>query len=158
MSVKSPIEKQKRGSRFERHRSARVLAIQACFEAQFHKAPLERIIKTYLDYRLKHNAHPVQTDRALFVGLLQALGPRLETIDDIINQSVIEGWDPARMDPMVRAILKVGIAELIEAQASVPAPVLISEYVQITKGFFDDKESAYINKVLDMAARTLKQI
>ena len=61
------------------------------------------------------------------------------------------------MDPMVRAILKVGIAEIIEAQSPAPTPVLISEYVEITKGFFEDKESAYINKVLDMAAKTLKQ-
>jgi N utilization substance protein B len=157
MSVNPSLAKQKRGSRFERHRSARILAIQACFEAQFHNTPLERIIKSYLTYRFKENTSPVQPDRALFIGLLQALGRRFDVVEDIINQSVITGWDPQRMDPMVRAILKVGIAEIIEAQSPAPTPVLISEYVEITKGFFEDKESAYINKVLDMAAKTLKQ-
>ena len=56
---------------------------------------------------------------------------------------------------MLRAILRAGAYELL-ARADVPAPVVISEYLDIGHAFFAGKEPGLINGVLDRLARILR--
>ena len=62
-------------------------------------------------------------------------------------------WKLARIDATARAILRAGLFELIR-RPDVPARVVIDEYVEIAKAFFENgDEPKFVNGVLDAAAR-----
>jgi N utilization substance protein B len=64
-------------------------------------------------------------------------------------------WPLARLDSVLRAILRAGAFELVH-RADVPARVIISEYTAIAYAFFTGREPALANGVLDRLARTLR--
>ena len=49
-------------------------------------------------------------------------------------------------------ILRCGTYELL-ARADVPTGAAISEYVDVAKAFFDDREAKFVNGVLDAVAK-----
>jgi len=56
---------------------------------------------------------------------------------------------------ILRAILRAGAFELL-SMSDVPARVIINEYVNVAKAFFDDNKPGMVNGVLDKLARVLR--
>ena len=54
-----------------------------------------------------------------------------------------------------RAILRAGVYELME-RPDVPVAVIVSEYVDIAKAFYDEDEPKLVNAVLDRVARRVR--
>ena len=72
-------------------------------------------------------------------------------IDEILAQ-YSEGWTLDRMPPLDRAILRLGIYELLWCEA-VPPAVVIDEAVELAKTLSTDESPKFINGVL---ARVLR--
>jgi N utilization substance protein B len=147
--------KPRRGSRYERHRVSRLMAVQATYEANHNQLPYQRVAKSFLEFRFKNHDHPVVPDRDLFIHLINSLETRKDQIDDILEQIVVGTWTLDALDAVLKSILMMGIAELLEPYKDAPKPLVISEYVEVAKGFFDDKEAGYINKALDSVLKKL---
>jgi N utilization substance protein B len=64
-------------------------------------------------------------------------------------------WPLARIDPVLRALMRAGIAELSMAGGA-PAKVVINEYLDVARGFFTGAEPGMANAVLDRLARLLR--
>ena len=64
-------------------------------------------------------------------------------------------WPLARLDPVLRALLRAGGAEL-SMKDGAPAKVVINEYLDVAYGFFDGDEPKMANGLLDKLARTLR--
>jgi N utilization substance protein B len=73
----------------------------------------------------------------------------------MIHEALVAGWPLARIDVTLRAILRSAVQEL-SAKADVPARVVITEYVDVAKAFFDGDEPRIVNGVLDALARRLR--
>lgn len=147
--------KPRRGSRYERHRVSRLMAVQATYEANHNQLSYQRVTKSFLEFRFKNHDHPVVPDRELFLHIMQSLETRKDQVHDILEQVVVGTWTLDALDAVLKSILMAGIAELLEPYKDAPKPLLISEYVEVAKGFFDDKEAAYINKALDSVLKKL---
>jgi N utilization substance protein B len=76
-------------------------------------------------------------------------------LDRAIARHLSKGWRLERIDAVARAILRAGAAEL-EQQRDTPTAVVIDEYVEIAKSFFEGPEPGFINAALDAAARDLR--
>jgi N utilization substance protein B len=61
-----------------------------------------------------------------------------------------------RLGPVLRAILRSAIFELL-AGTDVPAKVVINEYVDLTRAFFEGNEPGFVNGVLDRLAHELRE-
>jgi len=61
----------------------------------------------------------------------------------------------AQIDPVERAVLWIGIAEL-RAHPDVPANVAINEAIELAKEFGAQDSYRYINAILDSAAKELR--
>ena len=59
-----------------------------------------------------------------------------------------QGWPLKRIEAVLRAILRAGAYELM-FRKDVPARVVISEYVDVTHGFYDEDEPGLVNAILD---------
>jgi N utilization substance protein B len=59
------------------------------------------------------------------------------------------------VDSTLRAIQRAGGYELTR-RADVPVAVIVSEYVDIAKAFYDEDEPKLVNAVLDRVARRVR--
>ena len=61
----------------------------------------------------------------------------------------------ARLDPVMRALLRAGGAEL-SMEDGPPSRVVINEYLDVAHGFFNGDEPRMVNGMLDRLARELR--
>ncbi len=55
---------------------------------------------------------------------------------------------------MTRAILRASLYELLSTQT--PSAVIIDEYINITRVFFDDAEVSFVNGILNTLAKKIR--
>ena len=89
---------------------------------------------------------------AYFRDILEGVLADQVAIDRQVDATLAEGWPLARIEAVMRAILRAGDYEL-RKRADVPARVIVSEYVDIAGAFFEREEAGMINAVLDALAR-----
>lgn len=155
----SEVTKEKKSSsRFEKDRIARLATVQIVYQSLFRKLPLNAVLLEFQKHRLDTSDYPKQANRDLVAKLCHYLDAHNETIENLLKASVQAGWSFERMDNVLVAILKVALAELHNTPLPAPAPVIISEYVDIAKGFFQGKEPAFVNQLLDEQARLLGHV
>ena len=63
-----------------------------------------------------------------------------------------KGWRLERLDATLRAILRSGAFELMRCPEA-PTEVVIDEYVEIAKSFFEGPEPGFVNAALDGIAQ-----
>ena len=67
-----------------------------------------------------------------------------------------KNWEVDRLPLTDRVILQMAIAELIEFQ-NIPVKVTINEYIELAKEYSTPKSRQFINGILDVIAKELKQ-
>jgi len=92
----------------------------------------------------------------LFKTIVEKAVERQATLDRAIARHLSKGWRLERLDAVARAILRAGSAEL-EQRTDIPVAVVIDEYVEIAKRFFDGPEPGFVNATLDACARDLRR-
>ena len=76
-------------------------------------------------------------------------------IDQMTDRALVAKWPIDRIDPVLRALFRAAGAELVAMDT--PPKVVITEFVDVAKAFFDDgKEPKFVNAVLDFMAREAK--
>lgn len=152
---KPPAPKKKTFSRYNRQRHARIAAIQAIFQQSLTQARMPAVQKDFFQHYFKESGVQIDPDRSLFLKITEAYADKDTDIQRLLEAMVKSDWSVDRLDPVLKALLQAAIAELLTPPHAAPAPVLISEYVYITKGFFQGTEAGYVNKVLDQLATQL---
>ena len=98
------------------------------------------------------DAQYIDAEREFFDDIVTGVGSRCAEIDAAISARLAKGWSLERLDRPMRAILRAGAYELI-ARADVPVGSVISEYVDVAHAFYDKRESAFVNGLLDAIAK-----
>jgi N utilization substance protein B len=78
-----------------------------------------------------------------------------KTVDPVIRAALLDDWPLSRLDSTLRAILRAGVYELMKRE-DVPVAVIVSEYVDIAKAFYEEDEPKVVNAVLDRVARRVR--
>ena len=76
-------------------------------------------------------------------------------MDRAVVRRLATGWRLERLDATVRAILRSGAYELSE-RPDVPTEVVIDEYVELAKSFFEGPEPGFVNGALDGVAQDVR--
>ena len=97
-----------------------------------------------------------EADVPLFAAIVRKAAANGETLDGVIAGHLGADWPLPRLDPVLRALLRAGCAELWGGGAQPPARVVINEYLDIAHGFFGGEEPRFANGVLDAVARDLR--
>ena len=77
-------------------------------------------------------------------------------VDQLVDKALATGWPLARVEAVLRAILRAGAYEL-RFRKDVPARVAISEYVDVAHDFYSGDEPGLVNAVLDAIAREVRE-
>ena len=124
----------------QRHQ-LRAIVMQTMFAWEFRGGDAEAI----LSYNLVNGA-PLIEDRAFSLKLLQNLMRHRNEIKETIKKYATE-WAFEKIAPVDRAILQIGIAELIYNE-KIPDLVAINESIELAKEFGGESSSKFINGVL----------
>jgi len=139
--------------------AARLAAVQALYQHDMEGTPLARLLKEFHDHRLGATIEDEQYHEAeadFFDDIVLGVDARKSDIDEIIGKRLAEGWTLERLDRPMRALLRAGTYELI-ARKDVPVGSVISEYVDVAHAFYDKKESAFVNGLLDAVAKEARK-
>ncbi|MXO84837.1 transcription antitermination factor NusB [Altererythrobacter aurantiacus] len=139
--------------------AARLAAVQALYQHQMEGTPQARLLDEFHQHRLGKEIEDEQYADAevdFFDDLVAGGLARREEIDEALMARLREGWTLARLDKTMLQILRAGTYELI-ARADVPKAAVISEYVDVAKAFFDDREAKFVNGVLDGVAKDVRK-
>ena len=135
--------------------AARLAAVQALYQHEMEGTPVARLLKEFHDHRLGATIEDAQYHEAehdFFDDIVLGVDARKADIDAVIGKRLAEGWTLERLDRPMRALLRAGTYELI-ARKDVPVGSVISEYVDVAHAFYDKKESAFVNGLLDAVAK-----
>jgi N utilization substance protein B len=138
--------------------TARLAAVQALYQMDIVGTGLLEIAAEYEAYRLGKEVDGTvyrEADAQWFRAILSGVVEHQKEIDPVIGQSLTEDWPLSRLDSTLRAILRAGVYELMK-RADVPVAVIVSEYVDIAKAFYDEDEPKLVNAVLDRVARRVR--
>jgi len=142
--------------------SARVAAVQALFQAEQAQTPTERVIDEFVRHRLGaapgsgfEDGRAPDADVPLFGRIVRAATAQQDALDALLAATLTADWPMERLDPVLRALLRAGCAELWMPDGP-PARVVINEYLDIAHGFFDGEIPNMANGVLDRLARRLR--
>jgi N utilization substance protein B len=85
--------------------------------------------------------------------LIRAWNARTEC--DVLIGRLATNWDVDRIAPIDKAVLRMGIAELLFF-TEIPTRVTINEAIDIAKRYSTDKSGVFINGMLDAAVTLLR--
>jgi N utilization substance protein B len=130
---------------------ARLAAVQALYQMDLAATDVANVIHEFVTSRFGAAAEDqtvADADADLFSRLVKGVVEHQMTIDPPLDAQLAAGWRLNRIDAILRAILRAAMFEFAHAP-DVPARVIISEYVDIAKAFFEADEPKVVNAVLD---------
>jgi N utilization substance protein B len=95
-------------------------------------------------------------DEAFFADLVRGVVAHQGEVDKAIVRRLAQNWRLERIDATVRAILRAGAFELAH-RPDVPTEVVIDEYVELAKSFFEGPEPGFVNGALDGVAQDVRR-
>ncbi|MCH8685456.1 transcription antitermination factor NusB [Pedomonas mirosovicensis] len=131
--------------------AARLAAVQALYQIEMGEDAVARVIKEFHDHRLGSEIEGdtyIRADRNLFDDIVSGAWARRSEVDQLIAGHLAEGWTLDRLDRPMRQILRAGTYELL-ARPDVPTAVVITEYVDVAHAFYEPREAAFVNGLLD---------
>lgn len=138
--------------------AARLAAVQALYQMELGGTTLPEVLAEFETLRLGKELDGElyrDADRAFFRDIVTGVVAHQRTLDPEINTALSADWPLARIDATLRAILRCGTFEL-SRRRDVPGRVVISEYIDVAKAFFEGEVPAMVNGVLDTLARKLR--
>ncbi len=146
-------------NRAQSRSAARLAAVQALYQKDMEGTALARLLDEFHQHRLgreiEEGEHYAEAEVAFFDDVVRGVDARREEIDALITGKLAEGWSIRRLDKTMVQVLRAGTYELL-ARADVPVGSVISEYVDVAKAFFDDREAKFANGVLDAIAKEVR--
>ena len=91
----------------------------------------------------------------LFGRIVRTAVQQQDGLDQMLVEALPAEWPMARLDPVLRALLRAGAAELWMRDGP-PARVVINEYLDVAHGFFTGDEPRMANGLLDRLAHRLR--
>jgi N utilization substance protein B len=156
--VSDPVTSGQQGRPANKRGAARLAAVQALYQMDVAGSGLLETTAEYEAFRLGKEVDGAtyrEADAQWFRAILSGVVENQKSIDPIIRQALTEDWPLSRLDSTLRAILRAGVCELMK-RSDVPVAVIVSEYVDIGKAFYDEDEPKLVNAVLDRVSRRVR--
>lgn len=147
----------KRGSAKARRKTARLAASQAVYQTFVTDKDARMIVSEFLDHYLNQDIEGealITADAETLSKLVQGVIERKQDVKDLI-QPHLKNRDLDSLDGLLQSILYVGAFELLD-NAETDTPILINDYIDVAKAFYDDKEASLVNAVLDGVAKAVR--
>jgi transcription antitermination factor NusB len=138
--------------------AARLFAVQALYQLEMSGQDVLAVVAEYEQFRLGREIDGVAyraADPAYFRAIVGGVVDEQRTIDPMVHTALVEDWPLKRVDSTLRAILRCGSWELLRRK-DVPGRVIITEYLDVARAFYEEDEPKLVNGVLDRIAKQVR--
>jgi len=138
--------------------AARLAAVQALYQMDLSGAGVVDALAEFEAFWIGREVDGIEfkpSDTAFFRDVLSGVVNNQRAIDTSVDGALSAGWPLARVEAVLRAVLRAGAYELM-FRRDVPARVVITEYVEVANSFYDQDEPGLVNAVLDTLAREVR--
>lgn len=135
--------------------AARLAAVQALYQMDVGRASLEDTLAQFNAFHLGREIEGEQylpADADFFRQIVSGVTQHQLQVDPAVDRALDEGWPMGRVDATLRAILRAATFELLRRR-DIPARVVIQEYLDVSRAFFEDDATGLVNAALDAIAR-----
>ncbi|MHB1101233.1 MAG: transcription antitermination factor NusB [Devosia sp.] len=153
--VQAPPKRRETGKPANQRGAARLAAVQALYQMDVGRQSLEDTLAQFSAHHLGREIEGEQylpADADFFRQIVSGVIRGQLDIDPTVDNALRKGWPVARIDATLRAILRAATFELLRRR-DIPSGVIITEYVDIAKAFYEDDASGLVNGVLDTIAK-----
>ena len=155
--------RRKQAPRSRPRTAARVGAVQALFQSEQGGESAESVIDQFVRHRLGElpgtggyeEGRVPDADVALFGRIVRTAVTEQDRLDLMLVEALPEEWPLARLDPVLRALLRAAGGELTMTDGP-PGRVVINEYLDVAHGFFSGDEPRMVNGLLNALGRRLR--
>ncbi len=136
--------------RFDTHSRARLMAVQALYQAEQTGAGSKTIVSQFQEHGTEIEGEVIATSHVhmpLFARVFEGAVEHNETIDRHISEALAKGWALSRLDATVRAVMRAGTYEIVFTDT--PHEILIDDYLDLAKGFVEAQDVGFVNAALD---------
>lgn len=136
-------------------RFSRITAVQALYQLELSGNNLEDVISQFTLNNVQSFSDlnkNSKLDLVFFEGLVRETQTYLPSLDQDILDHLSPGWSLERVSLVTLNILRLAVCEM-KHHLLTPTPVIINEYIEVTKDFFEEKEAAFVNGLLDAIAK-----
>lgn len=157
----------KKNNGTQKFTNARLCAIQAIYAREFLDDDFDKIVSRFLmgelgnqliaenDRGMEEYIDMNDVDEKLFTKIVKEYQDKQDAIADTIAHALPDGMTPDKLELVVLCILRAGIAEFY-ANPMLDAPIIINEYTDITRSFYDGSEVRMVNAILDKFAKVIR--
>ena len=135
--------------------AARLAAVQALYQMDVGRQSLEDTLGQFNTHMLGREVEGEQylpADADFFRQIVSGVIKSQLDIDPTVDKALSNDWPVGRIDATLRAILRAAAFELLRRR-DIPAGVVITEYVDIAKAFYEDDAPGMVHAVLDTIAK-----
>ncbi len=153
------VKRQIKGSAKAKRSAARLAAVQSMYQMQQAGIDSETAIRDYMTYRMgieEEGTLYVAADTELLKKILEGVQSRHGDIDPILTAALSDNNPLERQEMLIKCLLCCGVFELLD-HGDIDAGIIINDYVEVAKSFYDGKEPSFINALLDKIAKTIRQ-
>ncbi|WP_425991603.1 transcription antitermination factor NusB [Brevundimonas sp. TWP2-3-2] len=137
---------------------ARLAAVQALYQLELAGEGVETVITEFSNHRFDADIEGealAEADEAWFADIVRGVIAGQKDIDASVKARLASNWRLERLDATLRALLRCGAWELTH-KTEVPKEIVIDEYVELAKAFFDEGDAKFVNAALDGVARDVR--
>jgi N utilization substance protein B len=133
-----------------RRSRAREVALQLLFQHDQNRTAIGRKpIERFVRERLASDPSVVPWCLSLYDGVLAGQAD----IDAKISATA-ENWRLARMTPVDRNVLRLGVYELLNDPTQLPVAVVIDEMIELARRFGSADSAGFVNGILDKISKS----
>lgn len=135
----------------QRRIRARRSAVQALYQWEMNNSDVEEIISEFLNERSEIKKADAEYFCELVTGTLANMANLINELKPYLDRPIDS------LDPVERAVLLVGLYELIY-RPDLPWRVVVNESVELAKMFGAEQSHKFINGVMDKVAHKIRSV
>lgn len=145
--------------------NARLMAVQAYYAKTLSGETWDQVISRFLMEEiggsvLKGEKEEVlalePADKSLFAHLTQYVRDNEKDLEKMIESAFSDKIKKDKLETTFKGILLMGAAEFF-VNPELDTPIIINEYVDLTRSFYDGAEVKIANAVLDKLAKVIRE-
>ena len=150
---------------FQKQTNARLHAVQVLYAFEVNPSTDARLVYQFLNHEVGQTVFqedeqghekevPLEDfDPALFTQLVKTA--QEERFETMANAALSDRWHKDYIDPILKAILRTGLAEAW-LYPELDAAVLMNEYTDLAHAFYDGPEVGLVNAVMSKAIKQMR--
>ncbi len=132
---------------------SRLAAVQFAYQLEITKENYSDSVERFLSSDIFKEGEYKEIKTGFFKRLVSRLND--ETLTEQIKKTLKSGKNLIHLSIMELCILKIALIEMIYEKTDIP--VIINEYIEISKVFIDNNSIKFINALLDTLSKNIER-